>query len=581
VITTATDPSLVEWVKSEAAPEGLEFRGLRENRVLVRVKPEDLPKLAERFVKNYNARMIHATGVDLQIAGIDVVYIFDFSKIKDRLVILLEANLNKENPQFPSVAKVTWQAEWAEKEMREFLGVEPVGTPDPRHQFLSFEWPNTPETGAALGAGKAFPKAETPEGKATEILLPLGVQPQVACSTMIPIGPYHPGVIEGQMVRLKVEGEQVVDADIKTGFHHRGIHRLIERRGYNKGVFLAERVCGICSGAHGLAYVTAVENLFEVEVPERALYIRTLVAELNRVHSHLLWLGVVADVIGWKTGFMLTWGLRERVMDIIEAITGNRVNYGIWRIGGLSKDVSNELATTSLKTILGMKEPLERLLLPEVGGHPVLKSRLIGVGHLSFAEAFDGGAVGPVARASNWKIDVRMDNPPHAMYDPKKISWEVITEEGCDTYARTVVRMREALVSIGIIAQCLEYLSKTSGEVRTNPKEIAAGSTAVGLNEAPRGELAYFIKSGDASTSEEKSNLPKCVRIRTPSYRNNALVPFMLIGSNLADVPVVMGSVDQCMACTDRFEVTDTRHDNIYTMTWDDLVALSKKRSVE
>jgi Ni,Fe-hydrogenase III large subunit/Ni,Fe-hydrogenase III component G len=565
-VTKQTDPSLVEWVKREAVPEGLEFKALRENRVSVRVRAEDVEKLTERFVKKFGARMIHATGVDMEQSGFDVVYIFDFSKIKERLVIILNANLDREQPKMPSVAKVTWQACWAEKELKEFLGVDTAGMPDPRHQFLPFEWPNDVESGSKEGFVKA---AKNGGGSpSSEYLLPLGVTPQQASATLIPIGPYHPGVIEGQLVRVKVEGEQVVDADIKTGFHHRGINRLIERRGYNKGVFAAERVCGICSAAHGLAYVTTVENLYDAEIPERALYIRTLLVELNRVHSHLLWIGVVADVVGWKTGFMLTWGLRERVMDIIEAITGNRINYGVWRLGGVSRDVPKELAEKANRTVLGLKEEAAKLL-PDVVAHPVLKSRLVDVGPLSYPDAFDGGAVGPVARASNWKIDVRADNPPHAMYDPKKISWEVITEDGCDTYARTLVRVRELFVSMGIVSQCLEYLAKTTGEIRIKQREVEPGSEALGLNEAPRGELQYYIRAGVA-------NLPQCVRIRTPSYRNNALLPHMLLGSALADVPVIMGSLDQCLACTDRVEVVDAKGQT-KAMSWDQLVEYGKR----
>ncbi len=561
---------LMEWIKSEVVPEGLEFRMGNENRVFVRVKPEDVDMLAERFIRKYGVRIIHVTGVDLGIPGSDIVYLYDFSKQRERLVIALEANVPPERPEVPSVARVTWQASWAEREMMEFLGVTALNAPDTRHQFLPFEWPQPAESQTKQQAStvmKPAPGAGAVPGE--EKWLPVGIRD--AYSSLIPIGPYHPGVIEGQIVQVKVEGESVVDADIKTGFHHRGIQRLIERRGYNKGVFTAERVCGICSGAHGLAYVTAVENLYGAEVPERARYIRTLLVELNRVHSHLLWLGVVSDVIGFKTGFMLTWGIRERIMDIIEEITGNRVNYGIWRLGGVSRDVSQELAQRVRSIVKGVGDEAKPLLL-DVAAHPVLRSRLVGVGRLSYAQAFNGGAVGPVARASNWKIDVRMDNPPHAVYDPAKISWEVITEDGCDTMARTLVRVRELFVSIGIIDQCLDYLSKTTGEVRIKPREIPENAEGIGLNEAPRGELAYYIRAGEG-------NLPQAVRIRTPSYRNNALIPFMLIGSNLADVPVIMGSTDQCLACTDRFEVIDTKTERVCQLTWDDLVCLSRKSS--
>jgi len=584
-MTVGIDPNTLEWLKKEVVPEGTDFKPLRENRVYIRVKPQDVDKLAERFVKKLGVRLIHASGVDLAQFGFDIFYIYDFTNLKDKLVVVLEARLDKDNPTIPSIGKLTWQAAWPEREMHEFLGVNFEGSVDNRHQFLPYEWPNETESGVALGqAVEANPNNPAPTAAGWR---PVGINPKNALASLIPIGPYHPGVIEGQTVYIRLEGEHVVDADIKTGYHHRGIHRLIERRGYNRGVYAAERICGICSAHHGIAFVTCVENLYDAEVPERALYLRTLLAELNRIHSHVLWIGVAADILGWKTGFMITWGLREKVMDIIEAITGNRVNYGIWRVGGMSRDISQELANAALKTVGPLKENLLKLL-PPVAEHPVIKSRLINVGPLDYATAVDTGAVGPVARASNWKIDTRATNPPHAMYDPKKISWEIKYNDHRDIYGRLLVRVQELFVSIDIVAQCLEYLSKTTGEIRNTPKMIEPGSEAVGLNEAPRGELCYYMRAGGSElpsymvppgkTNVQGSNLPQCVRIRTPSYRNNAVLPYMLIGSALADVPIIMGSIDQCQACTDRVEIVNDKTESSYTMSWGDLVRMSQKK---
>lgn len=582
-MAAASDSAIMQYVK-EVVPEGLEYKMGRENRVFVRVKPDDVDKLAERFTKKLGVRLCHASGVDLQQSGFDIIYAYDFTKYKERLQIVLEANLPRENPTINSVGKVTWQAVWAEREMKEFLGINFVGMPDPRHQFLPYEWPKNPETGISPEQNLTTYPAEAKPG---EKWLPVGISPKDAISALVPIGPYHPGVIEGQTVYVKVEGEHVIDADIKTGYHHRGIQRLIERRGYNKGVFVAERVCGICSAHHGLAFVTAAENLYDAEVPERALYIRTLLAELNRVQSHILWIGVAADLIGWKTGFMITWGLRERVMDIIEAITGNRVNYGIWRLGGVSRDVKQELAETSKRTLLALKKDLAKLL-PLVADHPILKSRCIGVGTLDLASCFETGVVGPVARASNWKIDVRADNPPHAIYDPKKISWEVITDDHRDMYGRVLVRVKELFVSIDIVVQCLDYLAKTTGEIRAKPRTIEPGTEGIGLNEAPRGELFYYMRAGGTEIPEymmpegkhnvQGSNQPQCVRIRTPSYRNNAALPFMLKDCALADVPIIMGSIDQCQACTDRVEVINAKTESSYSLSWDELVRMSQRK---
>jgi Ni,Fe-hydrogenase III large subunit/Ni,Fe-hydrogenase III component G len=546
----------------EIYPNGLEYE-ISGNWLIIKVKPEELDKIAKIMI-NLGARINHVTAIDLETKGFEIINVYDITHANislDNITnIIFKANISKIKPEYPSIGKITWQVVWAEKEIKELLGINPIGLPDSRHQFLPYEWPNPVESEL-----KEIPEVNI-DGAYLQLKMPI----KEAYQSLIPIGPYHPGVIEGQVVYVKVEGEEIVAADIKTGFHHRGIMKLIENRGYNRGIFLAERICGICSGAHGLAYITCAENLFDIEIPERALYIRTLLAEVNRIHSHLLWLGVVADVIGWKTGFMYTWGLRERILDIIESITGNRITYGIWRIGGVSRDISQEIAIKAKRAIEELKEEFSKMAL-EIINHPVIKSRLINVGKLTYQQAFNGGAVGPTARGSGWKIDVRKDNPPHAIYDQSIISWEIVTDEGCDSYARMNVRIKEVLVSTDIVIQCLDYLSKRSGEIRTKVKEVPSRIEAIGLNEAPRGELFYYMKL------YENNNLLQAIRIRTPSYRNNALIPLMLIGCNLADVPVVMGSIDQCLACTDRIEIIRNNHREI--MSWKDLVNLSIKMS--
>jgi len=193
-----------------------------------------------------------------------------------------------------------------------------------------------------------------------------------------------------------------------------------------------------------------------------------------------------------------------------------------------------------------------------------------------------------VARASNWKIDVRMDNPPHAIYDPKKISWEVITDDHRDMYGRVLVRVKELFVSMDIVVQCLDYLAKTTGEIRAKPRTIEPGTEGIGLDEAPRGELFYYMRAGGTELPEymmpegkhnvQGSNQPQCVRIRTPSYRNNAALPFMLKDCALADVPIIMGSIDQCQACTDRVEVIDAKTESSYSLSWDELVRMSQRK---
>ena len=159
---------------------------------------------------------------------------------------------------------------------------------------------------------------------------------------VVPIGPYHPLQEEPEFFKLYVEGEKVVDIDIVIGYMHRGIEKLSESKHFDQVPFLVERICGICSNSHPIAYVNAVEDLGKIEVPERALYIRTIIAELERLHSHLLWLGLAGHFIGYNTVWMWSWKYREPILDLFELITGNRQHYGMMKVGGVRRDIKEE-----------------------------------------------------------------------------------------------------------------------------------------------------------------------------------------------------------------------------------------------
>ncbi|MBS7625558.1 nickel-dependent hydrogenase large subunit, partial [Candidatus Bathyarchaeota archaeon] len=308
------------------------------------------------------------------------------------------------------------------------------------------------------------------------------------------------------------------DVDVKLGWNHRGIMKLFEGRSYSRGVYLAERICGICNVTHTTAYLNAVEAISGLDVPDRARYIRTLMAELERVHSHLLWLGIAGDLIGFKTLFMLSWKIREEVLDIFEATTGSRRTPAINVIGGVRKDLSDETILKIEGRVADLRGEVERLI--DLGyNHPLMRRRMQDIGRLSLSTAVSGGAVGPTARASGWEIDTRRSSP-YSAYADEYTTWDVVTEDGGDVWARTMVRLKEMLVSIDIAKQCLQALRKVGGPIKTeiiDPKDFPYNE-ALGKTEAPRGELMYYIVS-------DGTNIPYSVRIRTPSFRNNSLLP--------------------------------------------------------
>lgn len=356
----------------------------------------------------------------------------------------------------------------------------------------------------------------------------------------VPIGPFHPALLEGEFFKLKVDGERVVDADIKLGYNYRGIMKLAESRSYWRDLYLIERVCGICSHAHTTCYTRTVEMLGKIEVPDRARFIRTLVAELERIHSHLLWAGIGMELIGFRTLFMYIWREREHVLDILEMISGNRQHYAMNTIGGVRRDVQKDMIPKIMKKISEMKKSLMKLV-EVVVRDPIIRNRTVNVGKLDKDIARKICVVGPVARSVGIKIDVRKDDP-YAAYE--EVPFDIVTAEDGDVFSMIEVRLREVIESIKICEYCLDVLTRIGGDIRTEVSEFPVNET-VGRVEAPRGELMYYIVSNG-------THIPERVRIRTPSYMNDYAILFMLKDQALADAPIIIAAVDPCMACTDR-----------------------------
>jgi NADH-quinone oxidoreductase subunit D len=361
--------------------------------------------------------------------------------------------------------------------------------------------------------------------------------------TIVPIGPYHALQEEPEFFKLHVEGETVVHLDIELGYNHRGIEKLSESKDFEETVFLVERICGICSTSHPLACVQAVEDAGGIEVPERALFIRSLVGELERIHSHLLWLGLAGHFIGFNTIWMWAWRFREDVLNILELITGNRNHYGMMKPGGVHRDIDRSDIPAIRKLLGGLAEPLQ-LFRDAVLEDPLLHARLKGVGVLTAEHAIAYGALGPTARASGIPIDVRRDHP-HAAYG--LVDWDVITRENGDVFDKAVVRILEMFESARIIEQCLANLERAGGPVDSKPRFIPPGE-GIGQYEAPRGEVFHYIRS-------DGSNRPVRHKVRAPSYMNVPTNRETVPGATVADATIILAAVDPCYCCTERMAV--------------------------
>jgi NADH-quinone oxidoreductase subunit D len=375
----------------------------------------------------------------------------------------------------------------------------------------------------------------------------------------IPIGPQHPALKEPESFSVTLQGEKIVGMNVRLGYNHRGIEKACEERSYVQDVYLIERVCGICSHSHSTCFVQAVEEIAGLEVPKRGLYIRTLVAELERIHSHLLWLGVAGHEIGFDTLLMYTWRDREVVMDILALLTGNRVHYGMNTIGGVRRDVTAEQIPQILAAVDTLEERTKYYAQVATQEMTII-NRLSGVGVLSHEDAKHLGAVGPTARASAVDRDVRRDDP-YAAYG--ELSFNVVTDNHNDVYGRTLVRVGELMESYKMIRQLVANLPAGPLAVKA-PRKIPAGE-ALSRYEAPRGEDVHYVKANGT----EK---PERVKIRAPTLANVQVVAHMLKDRYLADLPIVIAAIDPCFSCTDRvISVRASDHAAGQPMDWSTL----------
>ena len=397
----------------------------------------------------------------------------------------------------------------------------------------------------------------------------------------MPIGPIHPAIHEPIRLDLSVDGEEIVDVDVAAGQVHRGIEWIgMNRNNPVQSIYLAERICGICSACHPFTFVQAVEQAAGVDVPPRAEYVRVIVAEMERIHSHLLWAGVAGHEIGFDSLFHLVWRVREKVMDLTEYITGNRNSKAMYQIGGVRRDITEDQVPTIQKTLDYYKsvfDELKKLLLDD----PTVKMRTKGVGILSREDALRFCAAGPTARASGVATDVRQDHAYSAYADlgVQAITPDVLTGTVVgDTYDRIVVRVLEVKQSIELIEKALAAMPE--GPILTEPKiakllavlEKADGE-AVARTEAPRGECMHYVrmKAGEDTLEAWK--------IRAPTYANLISVPAMLIGQQIADVPIAFASIDPCMSCSNRAVIVDRHSGARSELDGEQLHALSVEKT--
>ncbi|MFA4647356.1 NADH-quinone oxidoreductase subunit C [Pyrococcus kukulkanii] len=557
---------MIEEFETKFKDHILEKKTPAKNQILYMVKKEALPEMVEYWQWHPQAKEAHysmGVGTDERPISGGFVYMPVISVVNhetgEEFWIMLKAYLDPENPEFPSVASKVPAALWAEREVHDLLGLKPKGHPDLRRLILPEDWPegvyplrkDMDYSYSPMGAPKCAYREGPPD------------------TSLVPIGPYHMALDEPAHFRLFVRGEEIVDVDYRGFYSHRGIEKIGEGRlTYNQIFFIAERICGICGFQHSVSYAMAIENLAGVEVPERAQYIRVILLEIERIHSHLLWAGVAAHLAGFDTGFMYAWRIREKVMWLAERLTGNRKTYGMNIVGGVRRDILEYRKALILETVKELRKDVEKFYEIVTNTRTLLK-RAEGVGILPYKVAKAYSVLGPTARASGRNIDTRRD---HNVLVYNELDWKVPVYKEGDVLARILVRLDEVLESIWIIEQAVDQLP--GGDIFTPVGKIPEYEEGLGYTEAHRGEVVHYVMTG------EKNKVYRW-KVRAPTYNNLPAVPEMLKGYSVADAPLIIASIDPCYSCTERVQIVDAETGKVRVLTESEFNELSIKKGRE
>jgi len=358
----------------------------------------------------------------------------------------------------------------------------------------------------------------------------------------INMGPQHPSTHGVLRLRLSLDGENVRDCYPMIGYLHRGIEKICENKAFFQGQVWTDRMDYCSAISNNLGWAEAVEKLFGIRVPRRAKYIRTMLNELNRINSHLVWLGTHAMDIGALSVFIYTWRDREKILDAFEAFCGARLTTTAMRIGGLQEDVPegfDGLVKGAIESVRAGIPEYETLL----SENRIWLKRTVGVARLGADDCLAYGVTGPMLRAAGVAYDIRRAHP-YAAYDEMK--FDVPTRTEADTYARYLVRLEEMRQSIKIVEQCMEGLPE--GPVMAKIPKVLKSEVGEVYHptEAPKGEIGFYIVGEKGGTG------PYRFHARTPGFLNVQAIPLMVRDALVADVVAAVGTLDVVLGEIDR-----------------------------
>ncbi len=356
----------------------------------------------------------------------------------------------------------------------------------------------------------------------------------------IPLGAQHVSLLEPLHFKFTTENEKIIDTTANVFYVHRGIEEACcSKFKFRQVSFVVGRVCGLCSISHSTAYSQVAEKLVKIEIPRRAKYLRMLVIELDRIHSHMLCLSHVAENAGFEALFMKTMQYREFVMEMLEAVCGNRIQYDFSIVGGVARDLKPQVSKMILERLKKFKPQLDELVdIFSNNWTLALKSK--GAGAITKEDALRLDVVGPFARATGLAIDVR--NETEDLLPWKEVGFEIVTKIGGDVHVRNLVRLHELYISMRIIENVIAGLPES--ELVTETKAFPDGEAVIRL-EAPRGELFYYAKGN-------KTQILERLKIKAPTFSNIPAMIEAFKGNEYGSAPAIIASYDPCLSCTSR-----------------------------
>ncbi len=553
----------VEALRSQYGAAVLDESWQAPDQVTLTVDLNSLPEIVETTYYRLGGWLSTVVGSDERaINGHFAVYYVlsvegspdDSVQPSEKAYVVIRSLIPPHQPEFPAVSPRVPAAVWYEREVRDMFGIQPIGLQDQRRLVLPDDWPADLHPLRKDAMDYRFRPTPTTEEETYEFIKPEGEG-----LTEVPLGPLHMTSDEPGHFRLYLDGEHIVDADYRLFYIHRGMEKLAESRmTYDQVTFLTDRICGICGYAHSVAYSTSVERALGIEVPARAQYLRTILLEVERLHSHLLNLGLACHFVGFDTGFMQFFRVREKTMKMAELLTGARKTYGMNLIGGIRRDILKEERTQTLKWIAELRVEVKRLVEIFLET-PNMVQRTAGIGRLDPKVARDYSPVGPTLRGSGFARDIRNIHP-YVAYD--RVSWTTVSQDGCDVLARTVIRAEEFFQCLDIVERLLDTMPE--GPILTEGFKYKPYSFALGYVEAPRGEDIHWSMLGD----NQKIYRWRC---RASSYNNWPSLRYMLRGNTFSDAPLIVASIDPCYSCTERVTVVDVRKKSVKTIEYKDL----------